>query len=234
MPPTCLAIARRRGWLTRVSQLVPNPRARLAVWFHAAGDLALLHFCFVVASLPVVTVVPAAIALQRSIDDIFLRSETTIFATFWGHLRWAVRRFTVVSLVVLAYTALVVVSIYLWASFDGAVRLVGLAVVGVFAILSGGLYLSGLAWVGTSASRPEVNGSDDAERQAETWRSLWQGARVRFAAQPVPVLICVVGLFAWLLALGWFPTLGLFGLGLVPALLAYRLNRADVAAHPHP
>ncbi|MDX6321701.1 MAG: hypothetical protein QOF52_1559 [Propionibacteriaceae bacterium] len=212
-----------------MTELVPSMRATLARGFHTAGDLILLHACFVVASLPVVTVVPAAIALQRSIDDILLRQETVIFGTYWGHLRWAVRRFLVVSLVVLGYAVLVMASIYLWASFDGVVEIVGLSTVLALGALCTGLYLSGLAWVGTSAERPEVGGSDEEERSQENWRSLWQGARDRFAAQPIPVILCVIVVFGWLLLLFQMPSLGLFGFGLVPAMLAYRLNRMAVA-----
>lgn len=212
-----------------MTELVPGLRARVAGWLTRAADLILLHLCFMVASLAVVTVVPAALALQRSMDDMLLRQDTAIVGTFWPHFRWAVRRFTVVSLLVLAYALLVVASIFLWSSFDGIVQGVGVGTVLALGALCTGLYVSGLAWVGTSSWRPEPGGADEEEREAENWRSLWNGARDRFAAQPVPVLACVVVLFGWLLMLAWVPPLGLFGFGLVPALLAYWLNRVAPA-----
>lgn len=110
-------------------------------------------------------------------------------------------------------------------------RILGLSGVIALGVIFTGLYLSALAWVGTSALRPEDGGSDDEERSNENWRSLWRGARDRFAAQPVPVIVCVLLVWAWLL-LARGPSLGLFGFGLVPALLAFWLNRIASAVDP--
>jgi hypothetical protein len=212
---------------------MPSGRARLAGWIHTTGDLILLHGCFLVACVPVVTVVPAAFSLQRSMEDLLLRGDTTIASTYRKHFLWAVRRFTLVSVVVLVYAALLVVSLYLWASFTGVVKIAGLCLVGGLGLLSTGLYLCALAWSGTPGGRKTVD-AHDPDRTGDTWRTLWHGARDRFAAQPVPVIACVAVVWVWLLILLRAPGLGVFGLGLVPALLAYWLNRIALAADPRP
>lgn len=210
-----------------MAELFLGWRARFARWLHTSADLILLHLCFLVASVPVVTVVPAAISLQRSMADMLLRGETAIVATFWPHYRHAVRRFTGVGVVVLAYAVLVVASVYLWAGFDGTPQTVGLASVLALGALCVGLYLAGLAWAGSTGA--EVREGFEPE---ETWRSLWHGARNRFAAQPMPVLACVLVTFGWLLLMSQVPPLGLFGFGLVPALLAHWLNRVSAVHQP--
>jgi hypothetical protein len=208
-----------------VTALVPGFRARLAGWLTTSSDLILLHLCFLVACLPVVTIVPAAIALQRSTDDVLVGQETVIVGTFYEHFRWAVRRFTVVSLLVLGYALLVAASLYLWSGFDGVVQAVGMSFALAFAALCTGLYLAGLAWTGSTTPRVGAGPLREESPAGQDWRWLWHGARKRFADQPAPVLACVLIVFGWLLLFAWAPPLGLFGFGLVPALLAHWLNK---------
>lgn len=204
---------------------MPNARGRVAGGLNVIFDLLLLHFCFLIASIPVVTVVPAAIALQRSIDDNFLRQETSIVSTFAKHFRWAFGRFWVTSLVVLAYGLLLFGSIYLWGSFAGGLRVVGLTIVIAFGLLSGALYLAGLAWVSSAELTREKQGKNVTKVATPAWRQLWNGARERLARQPVGLVLCTLSLGGWLLLMVRILPLALFGFGLVPALLVYALNR---------
>lgn len=215
-----------------MNTLVPNARGRVAGGLNVIFDLLLLHFCFLVASIPVVTVVPAALALQRSIDDNLLRQETSIVSTFVKHFRWGLRRFWVTSLVVLAYSLLLFGSIYLWSSFAGGLRIFGLTIVVAFGLLAGALYLGGLAWSSSVELTREKPGKNLTKVATPAWRQLWNGARERLARQPVGLVLCTLSLAGWLLLMVRILPLTLFGFGLVPALLVYALNRMHAAKHP--
>lgn len=212
-----------------MSSLVPNARGRLAGGLNLIFDLLLLHFCFLIACIPIVTVVPAALALQRSIDDNLLRQETAIVTTFIKHFRWGFRRFWVTSLAVLAYSALLFGSIYLWSSFAGGLRIFGLTIVVAFGLLAGALYLGGLAWASSVELTREKPGKNLTKIATPAWKQLWNGARDRLARQPLGLVLCTLSLAGWLLLMIRILPLALFGFGLVPALLVYALNRMHTA-----
>ena len=70
----------------------PTRSARLLSVFEVAGDILLLQLLFVVASLPVVTMLPAALALQRSLGATFVEGRPRPAKVYWENFRWAMVR----------------------------------------------------------------------------------------------------------------------------------------------
>lgn len=176
------------------------------------GDVLLLQLCFAIVSLGVVTVLPAAIALQRCLDDVLFTGDTAGVRSFARRFASAVKSYWLASIVVPVLAVMLVVGILFWAFAEGPIRLVALAVLlplgGVFM----GLYLSALAETVSTAEFP-------------TARRLIGLAWLRMQRQPLHVAGSVVVMVTWFLLLLQVPTLVLVGSGVVPAFLAFWLRR---------
>jgi uncharacterized membrane protein YesL len=179
---------------------------------NSLGEVLVLQLCFAVASLGVVTILPAAIALQRGLEEVLVGSESASVRRFAQRLRQEFRAYRLLSLALPAGALVLIVSISFWSATSGPVRLLALAFVLPSAGLALGLYVSGLA---TFISLPEP--MSGKQRIGVAWR------RVR--GQPLSVAASMVVMVTWFLLLLRLPTLGLIGSGIVPALLAVWLER---------
>jgi len=176
------------------------------------GDVLTLQFLFLLCSFGIVTLVPAAFALQRVLPEAIGQEHPGLARRFWRQFRWAFRRFWLVGLGLYFGSIALVFGILFWLSTAGPVRVLALAVLIPFSGLLVGLYLSALAVL------PGVG--DDV-----TVRSLLRAANAFLVRRPLPVAGVVVALVTWLLLLVRLPTLFVIGSGLVPALLAYWISR---------
>jgi hypothetical protein len=211
------------------------PSARLLGLFEVAGDVLLLQLMFVVASLPVVTILPAALALQRSLGDVFLEGRPRLARLYWENLRWAAARSWKVAILLPLFTVLAAASLLFWLTADGPVGTValsilmplyGMAVAGYIAVLAAVLQTTGAL-----KTRAFDSNSKDGPRE-------WLQSALSLApGRALPLALSVVVMATWLLLLAKLPTLVLVGTGLVPAGLAWwvaapwlRSRRAELAA----
>jgi hypothetical protein len=200
--------------------------ARLLSVFEVAGDILLLQLLFVVASLPVVTMLPAALALQRSLGATFVEGRPQPAKVYWESFRWAMVRSWKVAVLLPLFMIAAAASILFWVAADGAVGsialmilipLYGMAVAGYVAVLAAVMETSALetSAVETSALRRPV---DHAMDGPGGWlRRAWSLAPDR----AMPLALSVIVMATWLLLLAKLPTLILVGTGLVPAGLAW-------------
>ena len=195
--------------------------ARLLSVFEVAGDILLLQLLFVVASLPVVTMLPAALALQRSLGGTFVEGRPQPAKVYWESFRWALARSWKVAVLLPLFMIAAAASIFFWVAADGAVGsialmilipLYGVAVAGYVAVLAAVLETSA---VETSAVRRPV---DHAMDGPGGWL---RRARSLAPDRAMPLALSVVVMATWLLLLAKLPTLVLVGTGLVPAALAW-------------
>ena len=180
------------------------------------GDVLVLQLCFAVASLGIVTVLPAAIALQRGLDEVLADGENASIRRFgvrtWQELRAYWRLAVAVPVVAL----MLVVGILFWAAAADPMRLVALAFLLPIAGLALGLYVSGLATFVSSPAR-----TSGRMRVALAWQ--------RLRRQPLSAAACMVVMDTWFLLVSRLPTLGLIGSGIVPAFLAVWLLRGRLS-----
>lgn len=181
------------------------------------GDVLLLQLCFAVASLGVVTAFPAAIALQRCLDDVLYNDENAGIRSFGARLAAAFRRYWAPSIALPVLTVMLVVGILFWAFAEGPVGLVALALLIPIAGLSLGLYLCALAVL--------VSAREESTSADPTSTELLAAAWARLLRQPLHVAGCVIVMVTWILLLLQVPTLILIGSGVVPAFLAFWLRR---------
>lgn len=207
--------------------------ARLLGLFEVAGDVLLLQLMFVAASLPVITMLPAALALQRSLGDVFIEGRPRPGRIYWANLRWALVRSWKVALLLPLFAVLGSASLLFWLAADrpaGTVALViliplfGVVVAGYIAVLAAVLQTTGALKTGPGAAK---NGP----------REWLQGALSLAPARALPLALSVVVMATWLLLLAKLPTLVLVGTGLIPAGLAWWVaapwvqdRRAELAA----
>lgn len=183
------------------------------------GDVLLLQVLFLLTSIGVVTIVPAAIAVQRALPEALGQEHPAIARLYWRHLRWAVRRFWLFGLGVCVLAVTLVIGLLFWASAGDPMRLIGLGVLVPVAGLLVALYLGFLAVVMTSA---EETGPRQVGREA------WLLVQRR----PLPAAGGILALATWFLLLARLPTLFLVGTALVPAFLAWWLARPTPAPKP--
>jgi len=176
------------------------------------GDLLALQLLFLLCSLGVVSLVPAAFALQRVLPDAIGQEHAGLARRFWQQLRWAFRRFWLAGLGLYVGSLALAFGIAFWFSTGGPIRVLALAVLLPLTGLVVGLYLSALAVL------PQAG--DDA-----TPRSLFRAANLFLLKRSLAVAGGVIGLATWLLLLARLPTLFIVGSCLVPALLAYWMSR---------
>jgi uncharacterized membrane protein YesL len=176
------------------------------------GDLLMLQLVFLVLSVGVVTLFPAAFALQRTLPYAIGQEHPALLRRFWNEFKWAFGRFWLIGLGLYAGAVALTFGLLFWASTDGPVRIFALAVLVPLSGMVIGLYLSALAVL------PDC--TDET-----TPRSLFRAANLFLLRRSLAVAGGVVGLLTWFLLVGRLPTVFVIGSGLVPALLAYWISR---------
>lgn len=176
------------------------------------GDLLMLQLAFAVLSFPVITLFPAAFALQRVLPDAISQDRPALLRLFLGQFRWAFRRFWLSGFGLYVGGLALAFGLAFWAYSGGVMRIFALAVLIPLTGMIAGLYLSALAVL------PDA--PDDV-----TFKGLFRLANLFLLRRSLPVAGGVVALFTWLALLSQVPTLFLVGSGLVPALIGYWLSR---------
>jgi uncharacterized membrane protein YesL len=201
----------------RMEQQKRLPRGTaLVAGFEVVGDVLLLQLLFLLASLPLVTVAPAAVALQRSFRKTVLEDRAGITRSFFNEFKWAWKRIGIPGILVPMVAGLAAFSILFWISTPGVVGTVALCII---------IPLCGL---GAAAYIALLGAAMDTDDSA-TRRTLLDATLGIVLAKPLPLAGCVIVLATWLLLAIRVPTLIPLGSGLVPALLAWLLVRKQVA-----
>ncbi|MDX6250789.1 MAG: hypothetical protein QOF10_4149 [Kribbellaceae bacterium] len=176
------------------------------------GDLLMLQLVFVVLSVGVVTLYPAAFALQRVLPDAIGQEHPQLLRRFWRQFRWAFPRFWLAGLCLYAGSIALAFGLLFWVQTGGPIRIAALAVLIPLTGMIVGLYLSALAVL------PRA-------REDITPRSLFRAANLFLLQHSLGIAGGVIALLTWFALLSQLPTLFLVGSGLVPALLAYWISR---------
>ncbi|ONI67462.1 hypothetical protein BWI15_30525 [Kribbella sp. ALI-6-A] len=176
------------------------------------GDLLMLQLVFLLFSVGIVTLFPAAFALQRVLPYAIGQEHPALLRRFWGEFKWCFRRFWPAGLALYFGGVALAFGLFFWASTNGPIRIFALAVLIPLSGMIVGLYLSALAVL------PQAD--DDA-----TSRTVFRTANLFLLRRSLPVAGGVVGLATWFLLVGRLPTLFVIGSGLVPALIAYWISR---------
>ncbi|TCC19669.1 DUF624 domain-containing protein [Kribbella speibonae] len=182
--------------------------SRLAV----VGDLLMLQLVFVVISLGILTVFPAAFALQRVVPDAISQEKPKLMRRFFKEFRWAMKRFWLPAFGLWVGAVMLAFGLSFWANATGPARIFALLILVPLTGMILGLYLGGLAIL---PAAPETS----------TFTSLFRSANLFLLRRPLPVAGGVVVLLTWFAQAAVVPTLLLVGSGLVPALTAYALSR---------
>lgn len=176
------------------------------------GDLLMLQLVFLVLSVGIVTLFPAAFAMQRVLPDAISQDRPSLLRHYFRQFRWAFKRFWLVGLGLYFGGIALAFGLAFWAYSDGVARIFALAVLIPLTGMIVGLYLCALAVL------------PDAGDETTT-KSLFRAANLFLLRRSLPVAGGVIGLFTWFALLSTLPTLFVVGSGLVPALLAYWLSR---------
>ncbi|MFI5691926.1 DUF624 domain-containing protein [Kribbella sp. NPDC051586] len=176
------------------------------------GDLLMLQLVFVVISLGILTLFPAAFAMQRVLPDAISQDKPKLMRRFFREFRWAMKRFWLSGFGLYAGAVLLAFGISFWAFASGPMRVFALVVLIPLTGMILGLYLSGLAVLPEAAA--------DA-----TMKTVFRSANLFLLRRPMPVAGGVVVLLTWFALASQVPTLLVVGSGLVPALTAYMLSR---------
>ena len=176
------------------------------------GDLLMLQLVFLVLSFGIVTLFPAAFALQRVLPDAISQDRPSLLRHFFRQFGWAFKRFWLVGLGLYFGGIALAFGLAFWANSDGVVRILALAVLIPLTGMIVGLYLSALAVL------PQAG-------DETTTKSLFRAANLFLLRRSLPVAGGVIGLFTWFALLARLPTLFVVGSGLIPALIAYWISR---------
>lgn len=194
--------------------------AAVVAAFDVIGEALLLQLLFVVTSVPLVTVLPAAVALQRSFRQVILEDKPGAFRRFMSEFSWAWKRFAWAGVATAFLAVVAVFSILFWLSTPGALGIAALCVIIPLCGAAAGFYLALLA----AAMEAGNNASG---------RTLWEAARQLVLRRPLPLSGCVIAMATWGVLALRLPTVIPLGSGLVPALLAWLLVRRQVSAKTH-
>lgn len=181
--------------------------ARIMSVLERAGELLELQLLFVVFSIPIVTIVPAAVALQRRVKANRLESGG-LARRFVAEFAAAWKTCWVVGLVVPSIFVVGLLSALLWSTAPAAVAAIGLGLLVPLALAAGAAYL---VYLGTAGAMTEE--SSGRQLASDSLKALF--------ARPVPAFAASLALGAWIALLLRVPTIGLVGSGLVPAVLAW-------------
>lgn len=174
------------------------------------GNLLVAQLAFVVCSLTILFLIPAAVALQRTMEAILVEDENSVLRCFARELHGAVRPYLAAGLALSLLSGMLTVSIFFWAATGGPPAVVALIVLIPLAGMLTAGYLTALA-VLAGPERPPLRAT------------LFLAAQ-RLRNQPLHAGACVVVLVTWGLLMIKLPTMALIGSGLVPALLAFWLR----------
>ncbi|MET7281966.1 DUF624 domain-containing protein [Kribbella sp. NPDC005582] len=175
------------------------------------GDLLLLQLTFLVVSAGIITLFPAAFALQRVLPEAISQERTGLMRLFFREFVWTFKRFWLSGFGLYVGGVMLAFGLAFWANADGPVRIFALAVLIPLTGMILGLYLSGLAVLRDAAA--------DA-----TMKTLFRQANLFLLRRSLPVAGGVIGLLTWFALASQVPTLLVIGSGLVPALIAYWLG----------
>lgn len=178
------------------------------------GDLLMLQLAFLLLSVGVVTLYPAAFALQRVLPEAIGQEHPALMRRFWRQFTWAFKRFWLTGLALYFGSVALAFGLFFWASTNGPIRIVALAILVPLSGMILGLYLSALAVF------PSVD--EDA-----TPKSVFRAANLFLLRRSLAVAGGVIAMATWFLLLSRLPTLFVIGSGLVPALLAYWIARTS-------
>ena len=181
------------------------------------GDTLLLQILFLLVSLPLFTMVPAAVALQRALRKTVIEERPGVARAFFREFSWAWPRVGYPGLAAPVAIAAAVFSILFWLATPGVPGLLALCVIIPICGIGAAAYVALLA--------VSMVAEDNATR-----RELMGSIRGMVLANPLPLAGCVVVLSTWLLLALRLPTLIPLGSGLVPALLAWLLVRKHMDA----
>ena len=186
-----------------------TPRAvQLLRIVESLGDVLWLQLLFVAACLPVVTIFPAALALQRSLRDLLVEGKPRLTAGYWDNFKWAAARSWKVALALPVFLLLALVATVFWLGSGGTVGTVALCLL---------FPLYGAAAAGYLAVLASAMGA----AQAAGLRDWMAEAGAVMTRRALPLAMSVVAMATWFLLLSRLPTLVLVGTGLVPAALAW-------------
>lgn len=186
--------------------------------FVIAGDILLMQLLFVVAALPLVTMFPAAVALQRSFREVLVEGHPRITAVFWGNLVWSWKRTWKVAVIPPLFLVAAFTSVVFWLASDSRVGIVVLCVL---------LPMYGLA----VAAYIAVLAASMSADHADSVRAWFTAAMLLARDRAIPLAISIVVMATWFLLLGKLPTLSLVGTGLVPAGLAWWVASPWISAY---
>ncbi|WP_433164644.1 YesL family protein [Kribbella sp. CA-247076] len=176
------------------------------------GDLLMLQLVFLVLSVGIVTLFPAAFAMQRVVPDAISQDRPSLLRRYFQQFKWAFRRFWLTGLGLYFGGVALAFGLTFWASSAGVARILALAVLIPLTGMIVGLYLSALAVLPTAGDET-------------TTKSLFRSANLFLLRRSLPVAGGVIGLITWFALLSRLPTLFVVGSGLVPALIAYWLSK---------
>jgi uncharacterized membrane protein YesL len=176
------------------------------------GDLLMLQLVFLVLSIGIVTLFPAAFALQRVLPDAISQDRPSLLRRYFREFLWTFRRFWLSGFGLYVGGIALAFGLAFWANSDGVARIFALAVLIPLTGMIVGLYLSALAIL-------------PAAGDETTTKSLFRGANLFLLRRSLAVAGGVIVLFTWFALLSTLPTLFVVGSGLVPALLAYWLSK---------
>ena len=176
------------------------------------GDLLMLQLVFLVLSFGIVTLFPAAFALQRVLPDAVSQDRPSLLRRFFKEFAWAFRRFWLSGFGLYVGGLMLAFGIAFWAYSGGVARILALAVLIPLTGMILGIYLSALALL------PEA--ADDT-----TMKKLFRSANLFLLRRSLPVAGGVIILLTWFALASQVPTLLVVGSGLVPGLIGYWLSR---------
>jgi len=175
------------------------------------GDLLLLQLTFLVISAGIITLFPAAFALQRVLPEAIAQDRGGLMRLYFREFGWAFKRFWLSGFGLYVGGVLLAFGLAFWANAHGPVRVFALAILIPLTGMIMGLYLSGLAVLRDAGS--------DA-----TMKTLFRQANLFLLRRSLPVAGGVILLLTWFALASQVPTLLVIGSGLVPALIAYWLS----------
>jgi hypothetical protein len=189
----------------------------LMTGFEIVGDVLLLQLLFLLASVPLVTIVPAAVALQRGLRKTVIEERPGLASAFFREFAWAWSRTWILGLIFPPAVAVGAFSVLFWLSSPGSV---GTAALCVIVPLCGVAAAGYIAFLAASMTAPDET----------TGQTLIAETRAFLLAKAMPLAGTVLALSTWLLLVLRLPTLIPVGSGLVPAFLAWMLVRRRLSA----
>jgi len=189
-----------------IKAVAGDENMKLAGWFDTVGSALLAQLMFFVFAIPVVTALPAAVAMQRQLSDhaagekIGVVSFAREFARVWRS-GWALG--IIMPAVVVGFA----VAIPFWYSQGTTAAAFAFGALVCLAGLACAFYLA-LLW---ASDRDRMSG----------WRA-WCGAALGALPRRAPrILWALVLMLAWLTLAAFALPLLLIGSGLVPAVIVY-------------